>query len=269
VFTGEGNNGKSVWSTLIQEILGSENYANQSIQDLSSDKNARAELFGKLANIYADLPAEVIKETGTIKMLTGGDEITAEKKYKDPFTFKNKAKLIFSANQLPPVTDYNEAFFDRVHIVNCPNRFDGDNADPFLLEKLTTEEAKSAWLNHAIKGAKRLLDNKQFTTPQVVEDAVQSYKFSSDSVSEFFHTQIRRVSGSFETKETVYSAYKNWAKSNGRHPVSERKFTRRAKSEPNSVEEFYPQVNNKQRKAWKNIKLTDMSRKKYDSQNFL
>lgn len=269
VFIGEGNNGKSVWSTVIQEVLGNENYANQSIQDLSSDKNARAELFGKLANIYADLPASVIKETGTIKMLTGGDEITAEKKYKDPFTFKNKAKLIFSANQLPPITDYNEAFFDRVHIVDCPNRFDGSDADPFLIDKLTTEEAKSAWLNKAIKGAERLLTNKCFTVPEVVEEAVKSYRFSSDSVSEFLHTQINRRSGSFETKETVYAAYNNWCKSSGRHPVSERKFTRRAKGEPNSIEEFYPQVGNKQKKAWKNIALTDMSRKKYDSQNFL
>jgi putative DNA primase/helicase len=263
VFTGEGNNGKSVWSTILQSILGRDNYANQSIQDLSTSKNARAELFGKLANIYADLPAEAIKETGTIKMLTGGDEITAERKYKDPFTFKNTAKLIFSANTLPPVRDFNEAFFDRVHIVNCPNRFEGKDADPYLIDKLTTEEAKSAWLNKAIEGAKRLLTNKKFSTSATVEAEIENYKYASDSVSEFLGNELMHSKGNFETKETLYSAYTNWCKINGRYPVSSRKFTRRAKGKPNNLKIFHPQVGGQQVQAWSNVKLTDIASKKY------
>ena len=269
VMTGEGNNGKSVWSSLIQNILGRNNYANQSIQDLSSSKNARAELFGKLANIYADLPAEAIKETGTIKMLTGGDEITAERKYKDPFTFNNTAKLIFSANQLPTVKDYNEAFFDRVHIVKCPNRFEGDDADPKILQKLTTEKVKSAWLNKAIEGAKRLLENGEFSTCEMVEERVNEYRYSSDSVSEFIGEQVLFEKDSFETKDTLYNAYVNWCKNNGRYPVSKRKFSRRAKNEPNTLQDYNPTFRGEQVRAWQNTRLNDMAKKKYVTKEFI
>ena len=268
VFVGEGNNGKSVWCNIIEAVVGPENCAHQSIQDLSESKNARAELFGKLVNIYADLPSEAIADTGTLKMLTGGDKLSAEKKYKDPFSFTNRARLIFSANQLPAVTDYNEAFFERVHIIECPNQFEDDDADPFLVEKLTTEEAKSAWLNKAIEGAKRLLENKKFTESETVKKAVQTYRFASDSVSEFIHTQLVREEGAFETRDTVYAAYKNWCKQNGRQAVSEHKFTRRAKSKPNGLELYYPKVNGEQRHAWRNVRLTDISRKRYVSEDF-
>lgn len=269
VFTGGGNNGKSVWSNILQSVLGRDNYANQSIQELSASRNSRAELFGKLANIYADLPAEAIKETGTIKMLTGGDEITAERKYKDPFTFKNTAKLIFSANTLPPVKDFNEAFFDRVHIVDCPNRFEGKDADPHLLDKLTTENAKSAWLNKAIEGAKRLLKNGGFSIPQMVIDDVQQYRYSSDSVSEFINSEVIFNDDSYETKETLYTAYTNWCKSSGRYPVSKTKFTRRAKGKPNCLREYKPSVKGTQVRAWKGIKLNDIANKKFNTKEFL
>jgi|AntDeeMinimDraft_6_1070357.scaffolds.fasta_scaffold00567_2 putative DNA primase/helicase len=269
ILTGEGNNGKTVWSLILQEVLGSTNYSNRSIQDLSANKNARADLFGKLANIYADLPSGAIKETGTIKMLTGGDEITGERKYKDSFSFKNTAKLIFSANELPPIKDYNEAFFDRVHIINCPNIFEGKNDDPYLVSKLTTEEVKSAWLNKAIEGAKRLLDNEHFSVSKIVEDEIKNYKYSSNSVIEFLNVAVNRTKGSFEGKNELYSVYVNWCKSNGRYPVSNRKFTRRAKSKPSNMKLYHPTVRGTQIEAWKNVKLNDVASKKYTTKEFI
>jgi putative DNA primase/helicase len=103
-------------------------------------------LYGKLANIYADLPAIALKETGIFKMLTGGDTISGEHKFKPRFYFKNYAKLIFSCNQIPQTPDDSDAFYRRWIIVNFPHQFlDADQntdknlvADKNLLAKLTT-----------------------------------------------------------------------------------------------------------------------------------
>jgi putative DNA primase/helicase len=40
---------------------------------------ATAELYGKLANIDADISKEALKNAGILKKLTGGDLIAAEK----------------------------------------------------------------------------------------------------------------------------------------------------------------------------------------------
>ena len=122
---GEGSNGKSTFLRLLTKLLGKENVSSISLQDLVNNRFAVANLYGKLANIFADLPPEILKDTAKFKMLTGGDIITAEKKFKNPFKFYNYAKLIFSCNRLPVTYDDTTAFFRRWVIINFPNTFDG------------------------------------------------------------------------------------------------------------------------------------------------
>ena len=75
------------------------------LQDLSENRFQAAELLGKLANIFADLDARALTSTTHFKMLTTGDPITAERKHERPFTFKNYAQMLFSANRMPPSRD--------------------------------------------------------------------------------------------------------------------------------------------------------------------
>jgi hypothetical protein len=63
-------------------------------------------LFGKLANIFADLPSKAIDDGGMFKSLTGEDYVTAERKNKDPFSFRPYARLLFSCNEIPK--NYND-----------------------------------------------------------------------------------------------------------------------------------------------------------------
>src|SRR5690606_38296347 len=102
---GEGSNGKSVFLGLIEAFLGAENVSNVSLHDLTSDRYASAELYGKMANIFADLRADKITDAGTFKVVVSGDRIRAQRKHQQPFTFKPYAKLIFSANQIPETSD--------------------------------------------------------------------------------------------------------------------------------------------------------------------
>jgi phage/plasmid-associated DNA primase len=54
---------------------------------LLENRFATAELYGKLANIDADLSKEALKNTGTLKKMTGGDYIPAEEKFPPAFKF--------------------------------------------------------------------------------------------------------------------------------------------------------------------------------------
>jgi phage/plasmid-associated DNA primase len=98
---GDGANGKGVLIKLIEALLRQTNCSHRSLQDLDKNRFAAADLYGKLANTCADLKSLKLSETGNFKMIVSGDSITAKRKFEHAFTFRNYAKLIFSANEIP------------------------------------------------------------------------------------------------------------------------------------------------------------------------
>src|SRR5208283_1235105 len=157
LLAGDGSNGKSTYINLLKALIGISNVSSRGLQELEINRFAKADLFGKLANLYADLPDTALRSVGIFKMLTGGDPITAEHKFRNPFNFINHAKLIFSTNRIPEVTDDDStAFFRRWLPITFPQTFSGEKEDRNLLQKLTTEEELSGFLNWALQGLSRL-----------------------------------------------------------------------------------------------------------------
>ena len=101
VVVGEAGAGKSVLLLVLNDILlGKENVSNVTWQALN-ERFKTAELFGKLANIFADLPTKNIDDNGIFKALVGEDYLTVERKNKNPFSFQPYARLLFSCNTIP------------------------------------------------------------------------------------------------------------------------------------------------------------------------
>jgi putative DNA primase/helicase len=125
MLVGDGRNGKSTYLGLIVRLLGSGNVVSVKLQDLTSDRLrfSISNLYGKMANIFADLPSEALRNTGLFKVLTGEDPVTADRKFRDPVTFTNYAKMLFSANELPRVYDLTTAFWRRWLVIEFPNQF--------------------------------------------------------------------------------------------------------------------------------------------------
>ena len=80
---GEGDSGKTTYLKYLQTIIGAKNITGESLQSLSNYPFAREGLQHKLLNACDDLNArEMVKDTGTFKMLTGNSRITAQRKHK-------------------------------------------------------------------------------------------------------------------------------------------------------------------------------------------
>jgi hypothetical protein len=125
MLTGEGENGKSVFLDLVGYLLGETNVSNVALQDLEENRFRAAELYGKLANTFADLDARGLRSSSMFKTLTTGDWITAERKHGQPFRFRSYAKLLFSANKIPSSRDRTHAFYRRWLIIPFTQKFDG------------------------------------------------------------------------------------------------------------------------------------------------
>ncbi|MEY2195740.1 phage/plasmid primase, P4 family [Neobacillus sp. BF23-41] len=189
MLTGDGGNGKSKLIALVGHFLGNVNVSNVPLQDLENNRFKLAQLYGKLANTFADIPSSALEKSSTFKSIVSGDRMSAEFKGKDSFDFTPVARLIFSANELPKSSDLTNGFFRRWLIVPFPNKFEGKNADKNLMDKLTTEEELSGLLNLALNGLKRLREQGHFTENETTMTALDNYKRDIDNISTFIEEE--------------------------------------------------------------------------------
>ncbi len=209
LFTGEGANGKSVAIELLRTFLGTGNCTTVPLQFLENSRFASSGLYGKLANLYADLPTTAMSHVGTFKMLTGGDFVHAEKKFGNAFDFKNVAKLVFSANQVPEVRGEDSlAFWRRWILVRFPNQFLGDKADKHLIRKLTTAAELSGFLNIVLQGLQGLRRSGEFSGAMSPDQTQEAYTKAASPIVAFITEACEITSDGWTTKDILYGSYK-------------------------------------------------------------
>jgi len=226
MFLGSGGNGKSTLLELFGRFLGSENVVAHSLQSLEIDSHAKADLYGKHANIFADLTDSELKHTSTFKMLTGNDLIQARFLYKNSFNFRNHAKPLFSANKLPKSQDDSDAFFRRWIIITFPNTFSGENKrkKSDIIAELTTDDELSGLLNEALEGLKRLLKSGEFSNSKSTEQIKDEYIKKSNSVEAFANEHVEEDIDGYVSKTFLYDAYLSYCRENTIIPLSKKKF---------------------------------------------
>jgi putative DNA primase/helicase len=215
MFTGGGANGKSTFLTLLESFVGSENVAKIPLQELDENRFKRAELFGKLINLFADLDARALKSSTYFKTVVSGDSIDAERKHKNPFFFRPFARLVYSANQLPYSYDKSFAYYRRWVIIPFPNKFLGKTDDKSLKYKLTQPNELSGLLNRALAGLNRLFENQDFTASETVKDAVEDYKKQNDTVAAFVADCCEFGEGLEVERTKIYDAYTTYCQNEG------------------------------------------------------
>lgn len=210
MLVGNGANGKSTLLNLLERLIGKRNIATPSLQELVNNKFSKVRLYGKLANIHADLSNKKLEQTGSFKMLTGDDIIEGEQKWvQETLDFYNHAKLIYSANELPKTDDRTDAFFRRWIIIDFPNHFaeNDPKTDPNILQKITTEEEMSGLLNWAIEGLKRVLENESFSHSDSRDNIKNKWFIQSDSLRAFVSMCLTNDPDGVIPKKDLQSAY--------------------------------------------------------------
>ena len=219
--------GKSKILEWLLAFLGATNVSTKTFQALADNRFATAALFGKLANIYDDLDESEAQNVGLIKALTGDTAaIDGERKFQDSFSFKNTARLIFTANHYIKVKAPDDAFFSRAVIIPCANIFTRETADANIIDKLTTPDNLSAGLLRAVQGLQRLIAQNGLSFAPSITDQNREYRFSADTVQGFLHACT------FDkdyvcTKQLMFDHYRATCVDNNRTPVSSDAFFKR------------------------------------------
>lgn len=227
LLTGDGSNGKSTYIRLLAKLVGKQSTTAVSLQELIENRFATANLQGKLFNLYADLPKTSLKDTGKFKILTGGDQITAEKKFSDSFLFENKAVFVFSANELPQVDDGTFAFWRRWAVVEFPYKF----TPTISFEKeLITQENLSGFLNLVIEDMNRIEQEGIIRSSKVVE-IMELWKMRSNSAYAFIRSNIRKAANEWIPKNILWNEYNKFCTDNDFTELSKIKFRQQLEKE--------------------------------------
>ncbi len=154
----EGNTGKSVDCEILTYLLGQENTANVSFQDMSNDRWATGRCWGKRLVVVGDQGKESIKDSSTFKELTGGDSVSAELKGLQHFMYKFRGVILVSCNHLPVFEDdKGDHMSERLNFIHSRNVIEEKDRDIYLRDKL--ERETSGILNWALEGLKDFIGN--------------------------------------------------------------------------------------------------------------
>lgn len=210
---GPSNCGKSVILRFLQEVIGADFVSTLSMANLS-DRFSKAELFGKTANLSGEIPMESIssKAYDTFKGVVGGDLIFAERKGKDPFSFKFTGTLVFAGNVLPTFSsvDGSEALISRMTLLVFNKEVEKTQRDIEMERKLLDD--KDIIISHALDRLKSLLSSKyQFALGQDEINALENYRDATNSVASFMAYACCFKEGELTYISDAYDAYLNFA----------------------------------------------------------
>lgn len=225
ILYGTGANGKSVFFEIINALLGFENVSNYSLQSLTNDNGYfRAKIANKLVNYASEINGKL--ETDIFKQMASGEPIEARLPYGEPFILNEYAKLIFNCNELPKDVEHTNAFFRRFLIIGFDVTIPEAEQDKQLSSKIIENELSGVF-NWILSGLDRLLEQKNFSKCEAVENARSNYEIQSDSVKMFIDDLEYKTSSEYTTIKTLYDQYKVYCLDDGYRPVKKSNFMRR------------------------------------------
>lgn len=209
---GEGSNGKSTFWNTIARVLGTYS-GNMSADALTvgckrNVKPELAEVKGKRLIIAAELEEGMRLNTSVIKQLCSTDEIFAEKKYKDPFSFTPSHTLVLYTNHLPKVGAMDSGIWRRLIVIPFNAKITGGNDQKNYADYLVENAAPfvMAWI---IEGAEKAIgQNFHIPAPACVKEAISKYKSDNDWLAHFLNDCCERGDGYEVGSGKFYSEYR-------------------------------------------------------------
>ena len=227
---GDGSNGKSTFWNTISAALGT--YSGKISADsltVGCRHNVRpelAEVRGKRLLIASELEEGMRLSTSVVKQLCSTDEISAEKKYHDPFKFRPSHMLVLYTNHLPKVGASDSGTWRRLKVIPFNAVITG-NDDIKNYSKYLLEHAGPAIMQWIIDGAKAVIAaNYMPEIPDSVRNAIRAYRDENDWLSHFLDDSCEIAPEHSVKSGEIFSAYRAHCARTGEYPRSHADFTR-------------------------------------------
>lgn len=223
LLVGEGANGKTVFSEIVQALLGKENCSQVPISRFGNPF-ALIGTLGKMLNVTTEGVGlvEELAET-TLKSFTSGDRMTFERKFRDAVSDVPTAKVIIATNDLPRFNDRSQAIWRRILLVPFDKTITEDQQVETLADELKKE--LPGILNWALEGLRKLNAAGRFTMPCESKILLEKYRQEMNPARTFLlESYAESDNGEFFGCGTVYQEYSKWCGERNYHPLADGNF---------------------------------------------
>jgi putative DNA primase/helicase len=209
---GCGQNGKGVFLQTIGRIMGDycKTAAIETFTESKADRHPT-----ELARLHnARLVTASETEGGKhwaesrLKMLTGGDSVTAHFMRKDDFEYIPRFKPFFSGNHKPGLRNVGVAMRRRVTMIPFPVTIPEKERDKWFSEKLKSEwPGILAWMIEGCLEWQKL----GLAAPEIVTNATADYFMTQDSLLFWLEECCERDPNAETSSIVLFSSWKGWA----------------------------------------------------------
>ena len=231
VFVGSGANGKSTLVSIMEGILN--DYAATMPENflLDTTGNAHPTDIARLRGVRFAVAQETRPDgkfnESRVKMLTGGDVLSARFMGQNFFDFKPTHTLFMAVNHLPEVKSGGDGFWRRLRKIDFRKTIAPEKRKEGLAQELIAEEGPGI-LQWMIEGAVRV-SNQGFNEPESVKIATQSYRHEEDHIAKFLEEKTIVADGATAGRNVVYNAYRDWCMENGEKAIAQNALSREIK----------------------------------------
>ncbi len=232
VLVGTGANGKSTLLDVVAKILGDYSATMPENFLLESGSNAHPTEIARLRGVRFSVASETRPDgrfnEARVKMLTGGDMLSARFMNQNFFDFKPTHTLFLAVNHLPEVKSGGDGFWRRLRKIDFRKTVPPEKRKENLAELMIEQEGPGI-LKWMVEGAVRITEFGM-TEPESVKIATQAYRHEEDHIAKFIDEKILLADNASVTKTAVYNAYRDWCGENGEKSVPQNNFNRELKS---------------------------------------
>jgi putative DNA primase/helicase len=147
-----------------------------------------------------------------IKLITGGEAITARHLNKGFFSFLPSFKVTISGNHKPKITGHDDGIWRRVMLVPWAVQIAKEDVDRALPDKLRGEA--SGIFNWLLSGLVDWRENG-LVEPDDVLDATRRYREDSDQLGRFLEECVEEEEGARSKSSELHALFNAWSKVSG------------------------------------------------------
>jgi len=208
---GPPGGGKSTFIDGIKAML-SDRHGVLGLSDIERSPFMLYGLIGRTLVTATENPDNFPIALGKVNQIISGEPITVDLKHKTPIEIAPAAKVLWSMNDLPRVSDANNGIFRRVKVVRVQPIPESER-DHEVKKTIKTEGA--GILNWALDGLERLQARGHFVIPDAVTLETNEFKASNDAEQAFVNDECDVFPGAQTKSSVLYEAYKEWCKASG------------------------------------------------------
>jgi len=269
--SGPAGSGKSTFIEAIKSILSeyartadfesfvSHTFAGGARNDIASLVDARF-----VSSIEIDEGKRLAE--GLVKLITGGDTVTARFLYQESFSFIPQFKLWLVANDKPLINPDDDGMWRRIVPINFDHVIPEEERDPVVKATLKDPAiAGPAILAWAVRGC---LDwqKEGLKITESIKISRSEYKDEMDWLKQYVNEYCQIEEATVISKQMLYSQYRQWCKNSGINCVSKIIFAKKLKKSFPTIKEDV--IGHDNERVWLGIRintyLTDTSYMKDD-----